>query len=186
MYEATSLGRLLMVKKIGEHELITSNGSFTLTGFVFGEDQQLIFALWRLPPAESDTDIFLRVQYGCMNGTVFKAIDCDCGQQVDASLRRISENGAGVFIYFPGHEALGFGAVVKMRIVELEKRAGIGFFDAIHALGLAGPGVDVLWTVPHVLHEIGVTEPVVLLGKHLDKSTRLQEIGIPIRRIEDL
>jgi GTP cyclohydrolase II len=40
---------------------------------------------------------------------------CDCGEQLRASLRIISERGRGVIVYVAGHEGRGIGLVDKLR-----------------------------------------------------------------------
>src|SRR6266700_2701971 len=99
----------MMLTEIATHELVTAYGDFNLSGYLFGDNQQTIFALWKPGAMNEVGDILLRIQYGCINGTVFKAIDCDCALQLDAALRQISKHQRGILVYFPDHEAFGLG-----------------------------------------------------------------------------
>jgi GTP cyclohydrolase II len=64
----------------------------------------------------------LRIQFGCVNATVFGATDCDCGPQIRWSLSQIQAAESGVFVYFQDHEGHGIGLAGKLKAVEVEKR----------------------------------------------------------------
>jgi len=176
-----------MILEIAEHELETEYGTFALSGFIFGDNQQVVFALnhhrTSPPPKEA---LLLRIQYGCVNGTAFKAVDCDCGLQIDSALKRISEHGRGVFIYFVDHEAFGLGLINKMRIVAMEKKKQQSFSDIIKSHNYPPLASDVLWTVPFIFDALRLKKDVVLLGTNYEKMERLQQLGFSIARREDI
>jgi GTP cyclohydrolase II len=178
----------MMIKEIARHTLETRFGPFELASFAFGDNQQMVLALWRLDrsPLPASPEILLRIQYGCINGTVFKAVDCDCGFQVESALKRISQSNNGVFIYFADHEAFGFGLASKMEIVSIEKREGKTFFEVLESRGYPRTVSDVLWTMPQIFAAIGVPRKVILLGASEEKFNRLKELDFEVTRVDDL
>ena len=51
----------------------------------------------------------MRVHSECLTGDVFGSGYCQCGRTLDAAMRRIAEEGAGVLVYLRGHEGRGLG-----------------------------------------------------------------------------
>ena len=43
--------------------------------------------------------VLMRVHSECLTGDAFGSIRCDCGPQLDAAMRQISEKGWGVILY---------------------------------------------------------------------------------------
>jgi GTP cyclohydrolase II len=176
----------MMITEIARHELETEYGKFLLAGFLFGDKQQTVFALWRPDPSGERTATLLRVQYGCINGSVFRAIDCDCGAQIDSALRMIAEAGCGIFVYFSDHEAFGLGIVKKMQIVALEKETRTSFTEIARAQNFELRSADVLWIMPHLFAAVGLDKTVVLLGRNFEKRRRLEELGFKVIRQEEI
>ena len=51
----------------------------------------------------------VRVHSECLTGDVFGSGYCQCGRTLDAAMRRIADEGAGVLVYLRGHEGRGLG-----------------------------------------------------------------------------
>ena len=56
----------------------------------------------------------------CLTGDVFGSRRCDCGPQLDESLRLVAAEGLGVVLYLCGHEGRGIGIAHKLRAYELQ------------------------------------------------------------------
>ena len=44
-------------------------------------------------------DVLCRVHSECLTGDVFGSQRCDCGQQLEAAMRQIDEEGRGILLY---------------------------------------------------------------------------------------
>ncbi|NED93029.1 GTP cyclohydrolase II RibA, partial [Streptomyces sp. SID11233] len=86
-------------------------------------------------------NVLVRVHSECLTGDVFGSLRCDCGPQLEASMRRITEEGRGVVVYLRGHEGRGIGLLSKLRAYELQER-GRDTLDANLELGLPADARD--------------------------------------------
>lgn len=168
--------------KIAQHPLQTEYGDFTLSAYIFGDNQQIVLGAVRFPLKNDNRPWVLRVQYGCISGTAFHAIDCDCNKQIERSLAHIDEHGKGLFIYFRDHEAYGFGLAEKMRIVAEEKRLNISFEETMRRMRIAPPRSDIMWVVPEILKDQGIDrgDDFVILTSSEDKRRSIEEQGVHV------
>ncbi len=124
----------------------------------------------------------VRVHSECLTGDAFGSMRCDCGPQLQASLRRFAETG-GILIYLRGHEGRGIGLANKMRAYALQDQ-GMDTVEANVALGLPEDGRDYA-PAALILRHLGHSQ-VRLLTNNPDKVIGLQRYGIEIVGTETL
>ena len=82
----------------------------------------------------SSSPILVRVQSACYTAEIFRSLDCDCHEQLDASLKRICRDG-GLLIYMLC-DGRGAGLYKKVLGLELGRTRGLDTSDAYRELGL--------------------------------------------------
>jgi 3,4-dihydroxy 2-butanone 4-phosphate synthase/GTP cyclohydrolase II len=106
------------IRRQGEGTLHTDWGEFATVSYCTTLDSELHLALVRGEPRPEGT--LVRMHSHCVYGDVFHSVDCDCSRVVRSSLKRIAEEGEGVFVYLhqngPGLRIQG-GASGSGRIV---------------------------------------------------------------------
>ena len=86
------------VRRVGEGCLRTAHGEFRAISYRSSIDPQTHIALVCGDLAARDS-VLVRVHSHCVFGDVFGSTECDCRFLVDASLRMIAAEGAGVLLY---------------------------------------------------------------------------------------
>ncbi|BDH11462.1 bifunctional 3,4-dihydroxy-2-butanone-4-phosphate synthase/GTP cyclohydrolase II [Streptomyces hygroscopicus] len=164
------------VRREAETRLPTAHGEFTAYGYRSTVDgvEHIALVAGELGDGE---DVLVRVHSECLTGDIFHSLRCDCGPQLEASLKQISEAGRGVVIYLRGHEGRGIGLLSKLRAYELQER-GRDTLDANLELGLPADSRDYA-AGAQMLRDLGVRS-LRLMTNNPEKTTALVRHGLRV------
>jgi 3,4-dihydroxy 2-butanone 4-phosphate synthase/GTP cyclohydrolase II len=123
-----------LVRRTGSARLPTDYGEFRCIAYQSVIDHETHLAFVMGEPA-GEQNVLVRVHSECLTGDVFGSRRCDCGGQLHAALRMISEVGLGAVVYLRGQEGRGIGIAHKLQAYELQD-GGLDTVDANVELGL--------------------------------------------------
>ncbi len=100
-----------------EARLPTRYGNFRIHAFVcpFSGEEHVALVKGRVAGKQ---DVLVRLHSECVTGDVFGSERCDCGEQLDAALKRIGRASQGVLLYL-AQEGRGIGIVNKVAAYHL-------------------------------------------------------------------
>ncbi len=165
-----------LVERVVEARIPTRHGEFGAIGFRSLVDDRQHVALVAGEVGDG-RDILVRVHSECLTGDVFGSQRCDCGEQLDQALQRISEAGRGVVLYIRGHEGRGIGLLNKLRAYELQD-GGLDTVDANLDLGLPVDSRD-YGVGSQILFDLGV-RTMRLLTNNPTKRAGIRGYGLEI------
>ncbi|MAW07571.1 MAG: 3,4-dihydroxy-2-butanone-4-phosphate synthase [Halobacteriovoraceae bacterium] len=140
-------------------------------------DGEEVKVLWKGDLNESIPTI--RVHSSCVTGDVFGSLRCDCGDQLEYSMKYISEKSCGMIIYLE-QEGRGIGIVNKIQAYNLQDK-GLDTYEANQSLGFK----DDLRSFEKacvVLKKFGLKK-INLITNNPDKISEIINSGIEIKEV---
>lgn len=120
----------------------------------------------------------LRAHSECLTGEVFHSLKCDCREQLDLALRRVTQTDYGVVLYLR-QEGRNIGLGNKIKAYELQSK-GIDTVDANRMLGFEDD--ERSWsTAANMIRALGISS-VDLLTNNPAKVDGLRQQGIIVHQ----
>lgn len=155
--------------------LPTKFGQFDLTLFEDQEQKEHIL-LSKGDIRNAEEPLLLRIHSECLTGDIFGSHRCDCGEQLEAAMRKIEENGSGAILYLR-QEGRGIGLKNKLKAYKLQE-SGVDTYDANVQLGFQ-PDERSYAFAYKILHSLGI-QSVQLLTNNPEKINQLKALGLKV------
>ena len=125
----------------------------------------------------SNTTPLVRIHSECFTGDVIQSQRCDCGEQLELSIKLIEKHGYGFIVYLRDHEGRGIGLTEKIKAYQLQDQG----MDTIEANLHLGHEIDARdWSdAIAIIQSLGLTN-IELLTNNPKKVLALQGAGIAV------
>lgn len=165
----------LVVSKEVEANLPTKFGEFKVIGFKENNTDNCHLALVK-GDVNADEPVLVRIHSECLTGDSLGSRKCDCGEQYEAAMKMIAENGSGILLYMR-QEGRGIGLLNKLKAYKLQDK-GLDTVDANLALGFKEDMRDYK-ACANMLKMLGVSK-VDLITNNPDKIEALKKNNIDV------
>lgn len=158
-------------------KLPTKFGDFNIVSFkeINGIKEHCVLYKGNLSSGEP---VLTRIHSECLTGDVFTSKKCDCGEQLEESMKAIAEKGTGIVLYLR-QEGRGIGLFNKVNAYALQD-VGEDTIQANHSLGFDTDLRD-FSVVTSVLEHLNVGS-IELLSNNPEKVKAFQNSGIQVVR----
>ena len=172
---AYRLQRERLVHREAEATIPTPFGDWRMVAYRNDVDQHEHVAMIK-GEVEGVDDVMVRMHSECLTGDVFHSMRCDCGEQLDAAMHRIEQEGRGVIVYLR-QEGRGIGLVHKLRAYNLQDQ-GMDTVEANEALGFR-PDLREYGIGAQILLDLGLSS-VRILTNNPKKIVGMDGYGLSV------
>ncbi|WP_278353578.1 GTP cyclohydrolase II [Chryseobacterium gleum] len=159
-----------------QSKIPTDYGTFIVYAFSENEEDWSPHLVLVAENTDYNKTVNVRFHSECITGEVFHSKKCECGQQLDAAMKYMSENG-GMIIYLR-QEGRNIGIINKLRAYALQEQ-GLDTVEANLRLGLPADGrnFDVAVEMLNLLH----VKEINLLTNNPDKIKSVENSSIVLK-----
>lgn len=155
----------------------TKYGEFTAYAYRSLVDSSPYIALV-MGDVSDGSPTLVRMHSCCVTGDALGSSLCDCGDQLQAAMAMIADEGRGVIVYIQSHEGRGIGILHKLKAYELQQEQGLDTIEANHALGFPADSRD-YGIGAQVLFDLGLRQ-LRLLTNNPRKRVGLDGYGLTV------
>ncbi len=163
------------MKRQAEARIPTRVGNFTMIAYAASANERMPHLALLADGFDPSKPVPVRIHSECMTGDVFGSRRCDCGEQLDASLRIAAERG-GLVIYLR-QEGRGIGLINKLKAYNLQD-LGLNTAEANTHLGFDVDSRQYECAV-FILQDLGI-EAVELITNNPDKVEALRRSPVRV------
>ncbi|WP_312075342.1 GTP cyclohydrolase II [Chryseobacterium sp.] len=164
-----------MITIQAEANVPTEHGTFRMIAFAENSNDWMPHMAIVAENTDFSSAVNVRFHSECITGEVFHSQKCECGQQLDAAMKYMHENG-GMIIYLR-QEGRNIGIINKLKAYSLQEK-GLDTVQANLELGL--PADDRNFGVAiDILNNLGVKK-INLLTNNPEKVRFVQESNIEL------
>ncbi len=160
-----------------EANVPTEYGNFRMIAFSDRNDDWMPHMAIVAENTSFNAPVNVRFHSECITGEVFHSKKCECGQQLDAAMKYIHENG-GIIIYLR-QEGRNIGIINKLKAYALQEK-GLDTVEANLKLGLPADDRNFSAAI-EILNLLGV-KSVNLLTNNPEKMRIVQESNIELNK----
>ena len=165
----------MTVRYVESSRLPTAWGDFSMHGFE-DPDNNKEHVVLTMGDVSDGEPVLARIHSECLTGDALFSMRCDCGNQLQAALKAISEEGRGALFYLR-QEGRGIGLLNKIKAYKLQD-AGADTVEANEQLGFGADMRD--YSVLGAMVEHLKIKSVRLMTNNPRKVAALEENGVEV------
>ncbi|MCC3214511.1 GTP cyclohydrolase II [Chryseobacterium sp. X308] len=165
-----------MLRIQAQSKIPTDYGLFTIYAFSENEEDWSPHLVLVAENTDYDKTVNVRFPSECITGEVFHSKKCECGQQLDAAMKYMSEKG-GMIVYLR-QEGRNIGIINKLKAYALQEQ-GLDTVEANLRIGLPADGRN-FDVAMEMLNLLDVKE-INLLTNNPDKIKSVENSSIILK-----
>ncbi len=170
-----------ILRLASEANMPTKFGNFILKAYENDLDKKEHMAIVK-GNVKGKEGVKVRIHSECFTGDILGSLRCDCGNQLEETMRRIEEEGEGVVIYMR-QEGRGIGIYNKLKAYELQDEG----YDTVEAnlhLGF-DPDLRDYYLASAIIKDLGI-KSIKLITNNPSKIDGLRKYGVEVEEREGI